>query len=156
MTEYMWGIWLILIIAFIVGEIATVGLTCIWFAGGALAALFCSMLGMHPIWQFLVFVAVTVVLLCFTRPWALRYFKPRLVKTNYEENIGQNVCLTETVDNMRGTGIAVCKGQEWTARAYVEGEVFEAGTIVKVKEIRGVTMYVVASEAMPKRQDGQE
>lgn len=89
--------------------------------------------------------------LCFTRPWALRYFKPRLVKTNFEENIGQNVCVTEAIDNLRGTGTAVCRGQEWTARAYVEGETFDAGTIVKVKEIRGVTMYVVKSEQMPER-----
>lgn len=149
MAEMMWAVWLVLTLVFIVGEIATVGLTSIWFAGGAVAALLCSMLGMHPMWQFLVFVAVSVVLLCFTRPWALRYFKPRLIKTNYEETIGQNVCLTERVDNLRGTGTAVYKGQEWSARAYEEGRIFEAGTIVTVKEIRGVTMYVTASEIMP-------
>lgn len=151
MAEYMWAVWLFLIIAFVVGEIATVGLTSIWFAGGALGALLVSMTGLHPLWQFLVFVVVSVVLLCFTRPWALRYFKPRLVKTNFEENIGQNVCVTEPIDNLRGTGAVVCRGQEWTARAYVEGETFDAGTIVKVKEIRGVTMYVVKSEQMPER-----
>ena len=85
----------------------------------------------------------------FTRPWALRYFKPRLVKTNYETVVGENVCLTETVDNIKGTGTAVYKGQEWTARAYEMGKVFEAGTIVAVKEIRGVTLYVVESQQMP-------
>lgn len=149
MTEIMWAVWLVLTLVFIIGEIASVGLTCIWFAGGTLAALLGGMLGMSPLWQFLVFVAVTVLLLCFTRPWALKYFKPRLVKTNYEEAIGQNVCLTERVDNLRGTGTAVYKGQEWSARAWEEGRVFEAGTIVTVKEIRGVTMYVVTSEIMP-------
>lgn len=30
------------------GEIATVGLTSIWFAGGALGALLVSMMGLHP------------------------------------------------------------------------------------------------------------
>lgn len=142
-------IWIALIIVFAALEIITVGLTSIWFAGGALAALLCYALGLNTVWQFAAFVIVSLILLFFTRPWALKYFKPHLVRTNYEEKIDQNVCITETVDNIKGTGTAVLKGQEWTARAYEEGKVFEAGTIVKVKEIRGVTMYVVESEIMP-------
>lgn len=149
-------IWIALIIIFAAIEIATVGLTSIWFAGGALAALLCDILGLGIVGQFIVFVAVSLVLLFFTRPWALKYFKPHLVRTNYEEHIDQNVCITETVDNIKGTGTAVLKGQEWTARAYEDGKIFEAGSIVKVKEIRGVTMYVVESDAMPKQEDTKE
>lgn len=144
-------VWIGLIILFAAVEIATVGLTSIWFAGGALAALLCYALGLGEIWQFAIFVIVSLVLLIFTRPWALKYFKPYLVKTNYEQVVDENVCLTETVDNLRGTGTAVYKGQEWTARAYDENETFEAGAIVKVKEIRGVTMYVAKSDIMPSK-----
>lgn len=144
--------WIVLIIIFAVVEIITVGLTSIWFAGGAVAALLGYAVGLNEIWQFLIFLAVSLILLFFTRPWALKYFKPHLVKTNYEEVIGKNVCLTETIDNVKGTGTAVLKGQEWTARAYDEGRIFEAGMIVKVKEIRGVTMYVTDSEIMPKNE----
>jgi len=145
-------IWIGLIILFAAVEIATVGLTSIWFAGGALAALLCYALGLNEIWQFAIFVIVSLVLLIFTRPWALKYFKPYLVKTNYEQALDENVCLTEAVDNLHGTGTAVYRGQEWTARAYHENETFEAGTIVKVKEIRGVTMYVVKSDIMPSKE----
>lgn len=145
-------IWIVLIIIFAVVEIITVGLTSIWFAGGAVAALLGYAVGLNEIWQFLIFLAVSLILLFFTRPWALKYFKPHLVKTNYEDVIGKNVCLTETIDNVKGTGTAVLKGQEWTARAYDEGRIFEAGMIVKVKEIRGVTMYVTDSEIMPKNE----
>ncbi len=148
-------IWIVLIVIFAIVEIITVGLTSIWFAGGALAALLCYAVGLGIIWQIMIFVAVSVVLLCFTRPWAMKYLKPRLVRTNYEEALGQNVCLTETVDNVKGTGTAVLKGQEWTARASEEGRVFEAGTIVKVKEIRGVTLYVEESDIMPKRENAE-
>lgn len=144
-------LWIILIIVFAVIEIATVGLTSIWFAGGALAALLCYAVGLGDWWQFLVFVVVSLGLICFTRPWALKYLKPRLTRTNYEEAIDANVCVTEDVDNLKGTGTAVYKGQEWTARAYEERQRFEAGTIVRVKEIRGVTLYVVASEIMPQQ-----
>lgn len=142
-------IWIALIIIFAAVEIATVGLTSIWFAGGALAALLCYALGLNMVWQFMVFIAVSLVLLFFTRPWAIKYLKPHLVKTNYEQALEKNVCITETVDNEKGTGTAVLNGQEWTARAFTAGEIFEAGTIATVKEIRGVTMYVVASEKMP-------
>lgn len=149
-------IWIGLIIVFALIECITVGLTSIWFAGGALAALLCYAAGLNVIWQFVVFVIVSLVLLFFTRPWALKYFKPYLIRTNYEQAIDENVCLTETVNNLQGTGTAVYKGQEWTARAYDQSKVFEAGMIVKVKEIRGVTMYVVESELMPERTPGKE
>ena len=139
-------IWIILIIVFAVGEIITVGLTSIWFAGGALAALLVSALGANEIVQVIVFVAVSLLLLFFTRPWALKYLKPHLTRTNYEEALEQKVNVTETIDNTKGTGTAVLKGQEWTARAYEDGMVLEAGTIALVKEIRGVTLYVVPNK----------
>lgn len=142
-------LWLALIIVFVVVEIATVGLTAIWFAGGAFVALLAQLLGLNIYWQIGIFIAASAILLVVTRPWALKYMKPRLVKTNYEAVIGVNVCLTEDVDNMKGTGTAVYKGQEWSARAYDEEKTFEAGTIVSVKEIRGVTLYVVESTRMP-------
>ena len=140
-----------LIILFIVVEIISVGLTSIWFAGGALVALLVCAAGLGTAVQFAAFVVVSVILILFTRPWALKYMKPKLVKTNYEAAVGKNVCLTETVDNIKGTGTAVLNGQEWTARAYEDGKVFEAGTIVKVKEIRGVTLYIEESDAMPQK-----
>lgn len=145
-------VWIALIIIFAAVEIVTVGLTSIWFAGGALAALLCYALGLSELWQFIIFVAVSLVLLLFTRPWALKYLKPYLIKTNYEQVIDENVCLTENIDNIKGTGTAVYKGQEWTARAYDNNKTFEAGSIVKVKEIRGVTLYVVESEIMPQKE----
>lgn len=142
-------VWLALIVLFVVVEIATVGLTAIWFAGGAVVALLAQLLGLNIYWQIVFFIVASAILMTFTRPWALNYFKPRLVKTNYETVVGEDVCLVETVDNMKGTGTAVYKGQEWTARAYETGKIFEAGTIVAVKEIRGVTLYVEESQQMP-------
>ena len=45
-------IWIALIIIFAVVEIITVGLTSIWFAGGALVALLVDAAGLGPVWQF--------------------------------------------------------------------------------------------------------
>ena len=48
-------IWIALIIIFAVVEIITVGLTSIWFAGGAVVALLVDAAGLGPVWQFAAF-----------------------------------------------------------------------------------------------------
>ena len=138
-------IWIALIIIFAVVEIITVGLTSIWFAGGAVVALLVDAAGLGPVWQFAAFVIVSVILLVFTRPWALKYMKPRLVKTNYEAAVDKNVCLTEAVDNIKGTGTAVLNGQEWTARS-ADDTVIPAGSLVVVDAVSGVKLLVHKKE----------
>lgn len=135
-------VWLILIVVFVGIEIATVGLTSIWFAGGALVAFIAQLAGAGVFWQIMIFIGASAIFLTLIRPWALKYFKPRLVKTNYETVLGEKVRVTADIDNIGGTGAAVYKGQEWTARAVEEGKTFAVGEIVTVKEIRGVTLYV--------------
>lgn len=59
-------LWIILLIAFIVVELATVGLMSIWFAAGALVALIIAILNGGIVLQFLAFIIVSVVLLVST------------------------------------------------------------------------------------------
>lgn len=135
-------IWLSLLILFLLIEIITVGLTSIWAAGGALAALILSFLGVPVIWQVAAFFAVTFVLLGFTRPFAVKYINTQREKTNYEGIIGKTVRISERVDNLRQTGMAVVNGQEWTVRAENEREIIEPDTLVKVVNISGVKLIV--------------
>ena len=44
-------VWLALFVILLIVELLTVGLTSIWFAGGALAALVLELLGVDLIWQ---------------------------------------------------------------------------------------------------------
>ncbi|MBQ5360481.1 MAG: NfeD family protein, partial [Lachnospiraceae bacterium] len=61
-------VWGITIAVLLVVEAATMGLTTIWFAGGALAALILAILH-APVWlQIGVFAAVSILLLFMTRP----------------------------------------------------------------------------------------
>lgn len=135
-------IWLVLMIIFIIAEIITVGLTSIWFAGGAFAALLTALFGIIPVVQILLFFAVSFLLLFFTRPFVLKYVKPHNVKTNYEDIIGKDVLVSERIDNREGVGTAIFNGQEWTARSTEDDTVIEAGTTVRVAEIKGVKLYV--------------
>jgi membrane protein implicated in regulation of membrane protease activity len=134
--------WLVLLIILLGIEIITVGLTTIWFAGGALVALAVYGLGFDLGWQVAVFVVVSVVLLVFTRPLAVKYINVNKLKTNYEGVIGKVVRLTENVNNLNGTGTALINGVEWTARSTSDEINIPAGTIVKVVDIKGVKVIV--------------
>lgn len=128
-------VWLALIVIFLVVEIATVGLTSIWLAGGALAALVVELLGLGIVWQIAAFLIVTFILLYFTRPWAQKYLNAKSVKTNYESLIGQKIKMTERVDNLSQTGKAVVNGQEWTVRAEADGDILEPGDFGEVLRV---------------------
>lgn len=135
-------IWLALMILFLIAEIITVGLTSIWFAGGALTALLSAIAGFGLIVQVVLFFAVSLLLLFFTRPFAMKYVKPHNIRTNYEDIIGREVLVSERIDNRAGTGTAVFNGQEWTARSIEDDVVIEAGIMAQVTEIKGVKLYV--------------
>lgn len=138
----MYIFWIGLIVAFLVIEIITVGLTTIWFAGGSLAALIAYGLGLNTFWQVVIFLVVSLLLLYFTRPWAIKYINPHHIKTNYEEAAGQTVKITEKVDNQAGTGTALLNGLEWTARSADDAIVFPVDSMAKVVEISGVKLIV--------------
>lgn len=140
--SYITLAWLILLIVLLIIEIITVGLTSIWAAGGALAALILNLLNVSIVWQVVVFFVVTFVLLYFTRPFAVRFINTKREKTNYEGIIGKTIRIADRVDNMSQTGRAVVNGQEWTVRSEKDEEILEPGTIAKVVNISGVKLIV--------------
>ena len=80
--------WLMLFVVLLGIEILTMGLTTIWFAGGALAAFLISLIGC-PVWlQAVVFIAVSLILLLVTRPFEIRYLNQKTEKTNVDSLIG--------------------------------------------------------------------
>ena len=139
-------IWLGLFILLLVIEIITVGLTTIWFASGALAALAANVLGANLIIQIIIFLAVSVVLLIFTRPWAEKHLNRKRVRTNYEREIGKVIRITEKVDNLDQTGKSVVDGQEWTVRSRNDSDIFEAGALARVVAVSGVKLIVEKCE----------
>ena len=70
--------WLIAMIVFIVGEMITVGLTCIWFVAGALVALIIAAFGGGIVFQIVAFLLVSGILLWMTRPWAKRFINSKV------------------------------------------------------------------------------
>ena len=142
MSISMTSFWIILIILAIVVELVTVGLVSIWFIpGGAVAALVSEFGG--PIWlQILLFLAVSVLCMIFTRPWAVKHLSSRQVRSNIDEIIGSQVRVTEVIDNKKETGRAIHNGLEWTARARDPERIIAEGETVTVAEVSGVKLIV--------------
>ena len=134
--------WLILIIVLLIIEIITLGLTTIWFAGGALAGFVLCILGAGWQIQAVAFLAVSFLLLVFTRPWAVKYLNSKTVKTNVDSLAGKTAMVTETIDNEKQTGCILIGGQPWTARSADDHEVIPVDTVVGVEKSVGVKALV--------------
>ena len=133
--------WLAAFVVFIGIEIGTMALTTIWFAGGALAAFLVTFTDAGIELQLAVFFIVSLALLIFTRPFALKFINKDAVKTNVESLVGRTARVTSRIDNDLATGTAVVNGQEWTARS-ADGTPIAEGAMVEIKEIKGVKLMV--------------
>lgn len=133
--------WLAGIVVLLVLEAATAGLTCIWFALGALAALVSALFG-APIWlQIVWFLVVSAVSLYLTRPLVKKYVNSETQPTNADMVVGREAKVTEDIDNLAGTGAVSVGGKVWTARS-ASGDAIGAGELVRVERIEGVKLIV--------------
>lgn len=135
-------VWLILLIVCIVVELATMGLTTIWFAGGALIAAIASAFHAPLVLQVALFLVISIVLLFFTRPIAVKYFNKDRVRTNVESLIGRQAIVVSEINNLEGVGQVTVGGQEWSARSRDDENEIPVGTVVIVCAINGVKLIV--------------
>ena len=133
--------WLVLLLLFSLGEALTVGLTSIWFAAGALAALVCALLG-GPIGLFLV---VSVLCLLAVRPLAKKFINNKVQPTNADRILGTEAQVTENIDNIQGKGAVTIGGVAWSARSE-DGTPIPAGSLVRILRIEGVKVFVELSK----------
>lgn len=135
-------VWLGVMLVLIVIELATLGLTTIWFAGGAAVAFVAALLGANVIVQAVLFFIVSVLLLVFTRPFAARYINRGHVSTNVEAIPGKTAVVIEEISNLNGTGRVRLDGNEWMARTEEEDQVIEKEELVHVLRVSGAKLIV--------------
>ena len=137
--------WLIALAVLLVIEIITLGLTTIWFAGGALVAFVLALFNVPLLVQITVFLVVSILLLLFTRPVVEKRLNESRVKTNVNSMIGKEGRVTETIDNYNQKGIVIINGLEWTARSSRDDLIIPEGSKVVINEIKGVKVFVSLS-----------
>lgn len=137
-----WVVWAIVAVALAVGEILTPGL---FFLGpvalAAVAAAIVAAVGAGAVVQLIVFIAGALASLAFLRPIARAHLHmPVISRTGTAALVGTKAVVVQRVDSVGGR--VRIGGEEWSARSYMDGQVFEAGTPVEVAEIKGATALV--------------
>ena len=139
--------WLVILVICIAVEACTMGLATIWFAGGALVAAIVAYFGGQTWLQVIAFLTVSLVLLLFTRPIAVKYFNKDRAKTNVESMIGRQAIVVSEIDNLQGIGCVSVGGNEWSARSVDEEGHIPVGSVVIVENVNGVKLMVRKEES---------
>ncbi|MEA2340871.1 MAG: hypothetical protein QOG11_948 [Solirubrobacteraceae bacterium] len=138
-----WVVWLIVGVFAVVGAILTAGFFLAPFAVGAFVAMLAALAGGGDLVQLLTFAAVTIACFGLVRPIAKRHlYQPPQIRTGTAALVGRPAMVLERIANDENVGSVRIDGEIWTARAYDEDHVIDAGTKVQVVEIRGATALV--------------
>jgi membrane protein implicated in regulation of membrane protease activity len=137
-----WLIWALLAVALAVGELLTPGL---FFLGpvalAAAAAALAALLGAGAAGSLIVFIGGSLAAFGVLRPIARRHIRlPALSRTGTDALIGRKALVTRQVD-VHGGRVRV-GGEEWSARAYIDDQVFVEGQTVDIIQIEGATALV--------------
>lgn len=138
-------IWFLVALTLLIIELVTVQLVCIWvclaaFVTALIAAIFPSM---GIVWQIVIFVALSALLLVATRRVAKKMIENKKINqaTNVDINTGKEAVVTEEIDNLGETGAIRIGGLVWSARS-ADGSVIPAGEVVIFEGVQGNKAYV--------------
>jgi membrane protein implicated in regulation of membrane protease activity len=137
-----WLLWLIAAGLFAAGEVASLDLVLLMFAGGALGGAAVALAGGAVALQLVAFAVVSLLLLAVVRPIATRHLTqgtPQQVD-GVEAVVGKTAQVTRPVD--RHSGRIKLGADEWSARTQHSGELFAIGETVRILQIDGATAVV--------------
>lgn len=134
--------WLaVMVICIIVEAATTFALTTIWAALSAFVMIFLCKTEMAFRWQLLIFLALTIVLIVFTRPFVMKKLKLGKNVTNVNTLEGQEVLVTKAVSKFEKGQAKATGGVIWTVKAYDDGDIAE-GTVCTVVKVDGNTLII--------------
>jgi membrane protein implicated in regulation of membrane protease activity len=137
-----WLLWLIAAGLFAAGEVLSLDLVLLMFAGGALGGMTVALVGGATALQLIAFIVVSGVLLALVRPIAKRQLVDRtpLQLDGVDTLIGRTAKVTRDVDYSGGR--IRMGADEWTARSQHSGESFAVGETVRILQVDGATAVV--------------
>ena len=137
-----WVLWLIAAGLFAAGEIASLDLVLLMFAGGALGGLAVALVGGATALQLIAFIVISGLLLAVVRPIATRHLTERtpLQLDGVDSLIGRTASVTREID-ISGGRIRM-GADEWSARTQHSGESFAVGDVVRILQVDGATAVV--------------
>lgn len=156
MTVNMVISWLVVMAFLIAIELATMGLTTIWFACGALAAAVAAAFDVVFWVQVVLFILVSFAVLLAVRPVAVKYFNKDRTLTNIESMIGRQAVVISEIDNLQSVGQVNVGGMEWSARSVSDDIDIPVGRIVIIRNVDGVKLIVEEKKVKEKDPDNTD
>ena len=137
-----WVLWLIAAGLFAAGEVFSLDLVLLMFAGGALGGTAVALAGGATVLQLVAFIAISGVLLALVRPVAKKHLTERtpLQLDGVDNLIGRTAKVTREID-FSGGRIRM-GADEWSARSQHSGEAFAVGDTVRILQVDGATAVV--------------
>lgn len=135
-----WQIWLIISGVCFIAEIATVGFLIFWFGVAALITCLLSLFISNVIAQTVIFVILSVILICLTRPFAEKMNKNDNIVTNSNALIGKEGVVTKDI-TPNDVGQVKVSRDIWTAISTYT-DIIPKGSTIKVLSIDGVKLVV--------------
>lgn len=134
--------WSLLAVLLIIVEILTAGFVLGSFGVAAFVTAVVAYIGFPIEFQFIVFIAASLLIFFTLRPLAQKYLAPKKkVETNVNRLIGKKAVVIETIDNFRQTGRVKIDGDDWRARTESQ-EIIPVGREVVIKVVDSATLIV--------------
>ena len=140
-TTFAGTIWIAVFAAALIWEIISLGLTSIWFCGGAIVASIAGFMGANYYVQIILFIVVSAILLIALRPVAKKKLIVSGAPTNIDRNIGSRVKILETVDPAEGTGLIKIGDVEWRAISE-SGRILNKDSFAEITKIEGTKVFL--------------
>ncbi|MGL5021184.1 MAG: NfeD family protein [Mycoplasmatales bacterium] len=138
--DFVYALWISLIIFFILTEVIANNLVGIWFTIGAIVAIFLAALGANIIIQASAFLLISIILLFSTRKIVSKIKTPVEYKTNTDAVIGSEGKVLVKIEPFK-VGVIKVGSLEWSSISE-SNTTYDVDEIVKVIEVKGVKAIV--------------
>ena len=138
--------WILVALAFAVGEVLTTAFFALFLTIAAIGAAAAAALGLDLLVQAILFAALSVLGILVARPplmaWAQRrYHGAPIVLSGAQEMIGRTGLVTDSIKGAHQAGHVKIMGERWPAIT-ADGSPVKEGAEVRVVEIRDATLVV--------------
>lgn len=134
--------WFAILIVCIIIEAFTLSLTTIWSAIAAIPLIFIAKTNLAFKWQLLIFALLTVALIVFTRPFAIKKLKIGRNRTNINTMVGQEVLVTKGISRFQKGEVKAKNAVIWSAKSENEEDI-PKNTVCIVKAVEGNTLIII-------------
>lgn len=141
LQAWLIAIWIGAAVVFFIAEIFTAGFFLMCFGFGAVGAALAAMFGVEPIWQMVIFVALSALTLAFVRPFATRVSRQTQNEVGIDRVLGKRAVVIDEIDPLRGKGIVRVAQEEWRAESE-NGERIPKDAEVEIIGVQGTRLLV--------------